>query len=118
MYLIQQITTDPLQTQTLILPDGSQANLTISFAPQQYAWFILNLTYGTFVLEGMQITTNPNMLNQWRNSLPFGLACFVDGNREPTQQQDFASGAAKLYLLSQSEVSDYAAFLASGVSVG
>jgi len=116
MYLIQQITTDPTQTQTLILPNGSAANLTISYAPQQYAWFILSLTYKTFTVKGMQITANPNLLNQWRNSIPFGLGCFVVGNREPTQQQDFSSGAAQLYILSQTEVTQYATFLASGVT--
>lgn len=116
MYQIQQITTDPTQTQTLILPDGSQAVLTIAYYPQQYAWFILELSYQSFTLNGMQITANPNMLNQWRNSLPFGLGCFVAGNREPTQQQDFASGAAQLYLLSAAEVAEYATFLSAGVT--
>lgn len=117
MYLIQQITSDPLQSQTLVLPNGSQAGLTIAFYPQQYAWFITSLTYQTFTLQGMQITANPNMLNQWRNSLPFGLGCFVVNNREPTQQQDFSSGAAQLYILSAAEVLQYSAFLSAGVTV-
>ena len=117
MYLIQQITSDPTQTQTLILPNGNTCNLTISYAVQQYAWFILSLTYGTnFTLQGMQITANPNMLHQWRNAIPFGLGCFVTGNREPSQIQDFSSGAAQLYILSQAEVAQYTAYLAAGVT--
>jgi hypothetical protein len=116
MYLIQQLTSAPAQTQTLILPAGTQANLTIAYYPQCYAWFILALTYQSFTLNGMQITANPNMLNQWRNSLPFGLGCFVTGNREPTQQQDFQSGAAQLYILSAAEVAEYAAFLSGTVT--
>jgi hypothetical protein len=115
MNIISNLTANPTQTQTLILPSGQQANLTISFAAQQYAWFILSLTYGSFTLQGVQITGNPNMLNQWRNSLPFGLGCFVAGNREPTQLQDFVSGAANLYLLSQAEVAAYWAYLQAGV---
>lgn len=118
MYLIQNITSNPTQTQVLILPNGNTLGLTISYAPQQYAWFILSLTYmpANFTLQGMQITTNPNMLQQWRNSLPFGLGCFVAGNREPTQQQDFQSGAANLYILSQAEVIQYTTFLSAGVT--
>lgn len=116
MYLIQQFTADPYQTQTLVLPNGGQVGLTIAYFPQQYAWFILSLTYQTFTLQGMQLAANPNLLNQWKNSLPFGLGCFVNGNREPTQQQDFQSGAAQLYILSQTEVAQYAAFLSAGVT--
>jgi hypothetical protein len=116
MYLIQNITSNPSQAQTLILPNGQQTNLTISYYPQQYAWFIVSLTYGTFTLTGIQITTNPNLLHQWRNQLPFGLACFVSGNREPTQQQDFSSGAAQLYILSAAEVVAYQTHLVSGVT--
>lgn len=115
MNLIQQVTSDPLQTQTLILPDGSSCNLTIAFYPQQYAWFITELAWKDFLLTGMQITTSPNMLNQWRNKLTFGLGCTVVSNREPTQQQDFSSGAAQLFILTEDEVAEYANILA-GIS--
>ncbi len=117
MYLIQQITSNPSQSQTLILPNGTPANLTINYAPQQYAWFIQSLVYQTFTLTGLQITASPNMLHQWRNLIPFGLGCFVTANREPTQQQDFSSGAAKLYILSASEVAYYTNFLQTGAAV-
>lgn len=90
--------------------------MTIQYAAQQYCWFILSLTYApaNFSLSGMQITANPNMLLQWQNSLPFGLACFVAGNREPTQLQDFSSGAAQLFILSQAEVEEYYEGLQAG----
>lgn len=117
MYLIQQITSDPTQSQTLILSNGQQMNFTITYAAQQYAWFIVSLTYQSFILQGMQITANPNMLQPWRNFLPFGLGCFVNGNREPTQIQDFQSGAAQLYILTAAEVAQYSAMLAAGTAV-
>jgi hypothetical protein len=114
MYIIQQITDDALQQQTLILPDGSQLALTIYFVPMQYSWVITNLTYGSFVLNGLKITNSPNMLNQFRNQIPFGLACYSASNREPSQQQDFSSGASNLYILTQAECTQYAELLANG----
>jgi hypothetical protein len=114
MYLIQQITSDPLQKQTLILPDGTSLSLTINFVPMQYGWFITSLVYGSFVLNGLRITNSPNMLHQFKNQIPFGLACFSSENREPTQQQDFSSGASNLYILSAAEVAQYAGLLQSG----
>lgn len=114
MLLIKQITSNPLQSQTLVLPDGTSLALTIYFRPMQFGWFINTLTYGSFVLNGLRITNTPNMLNQWQNIIPFGLACFSVGNREPSLQQDFVSGNSKLYILTQAEVREFESFLKNG----
>lgn len=114
MYTIQQITNDPFQTQDLILPDGSILSLTLYFIPLQYAWVITNLTYGSFVLNGFRISNSPNMLYQYKNQIPFGIACFSVDNREPSLQNDFSSGASKLFLLSAAEVQAYSEFLSGG----
>ena len=114
MLKIQQVTNAPLQKQTLILPDGSSLGLITYFRPLQLGWFIRQLTYGTFVLNEIRITNSPNMLHQFRNQLPFGLACFSTQNREPTQQNDFLSGASILYILTSTEVAQYADILLNG----
>lgn len=111
MYLVQQITTDPLQEQTLVLPDGSPVFLQIYFRPMQYGWFINELTWGSFTIKGLRITNSPNMLHQFKNQIPFGLACFSNANREPMLQEDFSTSASKLYLLDEDEVEEYAEFL-------
>ncbi len=114
MLLIQRIASDALQKQTLVLEDGTALTLTLYFRPLQLGWFINELTYGSFTLQGMRVTNNPNMLNQWRSVLPFGLACYSTANREPSLQQDFSSGASKLYILTQAEVTEYADYLKRG----
>lgn len=114
MLLIQQVTAAPLQKQTLVLPEGTTLALTLSFRPMQFGWFVNELKYSDFTLHGLRITNSPNMLNQWRNLIPFGFGCFSTANREPSQQQDFSSGASKLYILTQAEVTEYAGFLNLG----
>lgn len=114
MNVIQQITADPLQQQTLILPTGASLSITLYFIALQQGWFITNLTYGAFVLNGLRITNSPNMLNQFLNQIPFGLGCFSNGNREPSLIQDFASGNSTLYLLTQAECQQYAELLSGG----
>lgn len=114
MLLIQKIITDPLQKQTLVLQDGTSVVISMYFRPMQFGWFFNELTYGAFTLQGLRITNSPNMLNQWRNLLPFGLACFSTNDREPQLQQDFFSGASKLYILTQAEVTEYADYLKLG----
>lgn len=112
--LIQQVTADSFQQQTLILPSGETFLLQLYFMPMQYAWVITTLVYGDFILNGFRISNSPNMLQQYRNQIPFGIACFSTQNREPSQLQDFSSGASKLYVLTAEEVQEYQDFLTSG----
>ncbi len=114
MLLIQGISALPLQRQNLALQDGTIVSLEIYFRPQQLGWFINELVYGDFILRGVRITNSPNMLNQFRNQVPFGLGCFSAANREPSQAQDFSSGASKLYILTETEVDAYTEFLTLG----
>lgn len=111
MYQIQNLTDDTRQRQSLVLPDGTQIQLEIYFVPLQLGWFITSLVYGSFVLNGFRITNSPDLLYQYKNKLPFGLACFSPSGREPSQQQDFSSGASLLYILTPSEVMAYSEFL-------
>lgn len=113
---VQQVTDDTLQKRNLVLPDGTTMSFTMYYIPMQYGWFITSLTYGTFTLSGLRICNSPNMLHQFRNRIPFGLACFTQNNREPTQQEDFNSGASTLYILSAAEVNQYAEILSGQAS--
>jgi len=114
MNKIQQITADTLQTQKLILNDGTTVQITLCFKPMQYGWFLQELVYGNFVLQGTRIFVSPNMLHQFKNQIPFGIACFSTASREPSLQEDFSSGAANLYVLTKDEVAAYSEYLSNG----
>lgn len=118
MFLVQQITASPLQTMTLILADGSKLGLTLYYRPMQLGWYLEQVTWGTFTAGCLRIVNSPNLLHQFCNQLPFGLACYTTGNREPTQQQDFLSGAAKLYVISQAEVTQFTEYLHGAANYG
>lgn len=114
MLLIQNVTSSPYQKQTLVLEDGSFLTLTLRFAPLQQCWFFDDITWQDFTVKGMRCSNMPNILRQWKNFLPFGLGCFSKANREPSLQEDFSSGASKLYILTEAEVLEYEAFLNNG----
>lgn len=115
MNLIQQVTNDTLQKQTLTLKDGTTFTIVLYFVPMQYGWFIQKLTYKTFELNNVRVTNSPNMLYQFRNQIPFGIACFSKDDREPSQQNDFSTGASKLYVLTQDDVTAYTRTLSGEV---
>lgn len=85
------------------------------YSQQQYGWYFLNLTYGSLTLQGLRITSSPNILYQWKNQIGIGLMCSsATANREPSQLQDFSSGLFNLFILTADEVASYEAFLSAG----
>lgn len=111
MYKIEDITSDAYQKHTLVLSDGTSFSITLYYMPMQYGWFIKEFIYGTFTLNGLRICNNPNMLYQFKNKVPFGLACFSKDNREPMLIDDFSSGNSVLYVLTSEEVTYYESVL-------
>jgi len=77
----------------------------------QFGWFIEELIYGKLTIKSIRVCNSPNILAQFKNKIPFGIACFSSENREPSQQNDFISGASNLYVLSAAEVLEYEEFL-------
>jgi len=111
MLQVTSITNDPYQKQTLFLPNGEAVTFLLYFRPMQFGWFIPELTYNDFVLKGVRVTNSPNILFQFMNQIPFGLACYSKENREPTLQDDFSSGASTLYILTEEECQAYLEFV-------
>ena len=109
MYKVEQLLNYANQKKSLTLPDGSVINMTLYYVDMQKGWFIRELTYGDFTVRGMRITRQPDLLYQFRNQIPFGLACF--GTREPTLIDDFIEDVCQLYVLTEDEVEEYSEFL-------
>lgn len=111
MFKINQVTSDTLQTHDLILSDGSLLSVTFYFVPQQLGWYIRELSYVGFKVQGLRITNNFNILHQFRNEIPFGLACISKKDKEPMQIEDFESENSTLYILTTDEVLEYERFI-------
>lgn len=113
MQQIQGITNQPNQNMTVNLPGGTILVITMLYRDSQLGWFFtgINWNNGQWIENGRRIVTHPNMLRQYKSILPFGMACFTVNNREPTQLQDFASGASNLFILSAQEVLDFETIL-------
>ena len=88
--------------------------IVLNYFDSQKGWFITNLIYEDFTINGFRVTVNPNMLNQFKNKLKFGFGCYTNLFREPTLQQDFSSGNFNLYILDEVEVNTYNRLLSLG----
>lgn len=119
MNKISGLSNDGAQTISIVLSDGSRANLSIFFRPQQDGWFF-NVSWPgatarpvPFACNGRRLVASQNLLRQYADVLKWGLACFTTDGLDPSGQNSFAEAAATLVLL---EGADLAAVEASALS--
>lgn len=106
MQILDTISNDAKQKHTILLEkDNSSIVIRLVYKPTQIGWF-MDVEYETknFAVYGLRVTTNLNILNQWRNILPFGIICYCEDNYEPLSIEDFLVGRAHLAVLSEEEV--------------
>lgn len=108
MNVINGLTNQAAQVVGLSLPDGSRVTLTLYFRPQQNGWFYdldwPGTTAGPFASRNRRLVTSGNMLRQFRDYVPFGLAVFTPDNSDPMTQNCFVDGTATLVLLNAADV--------------
>ncbi len=103
MKQINSITDDAKQSLAIILEDGSRVQTTLNYIAAQNGWFY-SFIYGDFTSNNRRLVNSPNMIRQFRNILPFGLACLVTDGYEPVYIDDFTSGRVTLFVLNEEDV--------------
>lgn len=112
MNIINGITDQPTQVLEFTLADGSQVTLTLYFRPQQNGWFYDITWPGSttiitpFTTQNRRLVAAPNLLRQFQNLIPFGLACFTVDNSDPATQECLVDGSVTIVLLNQDDVAD------------
>lgn len=110
MNKVNGLTSQPSQALALVLEDGSRATLALYYRPQQNGWFYDIQWPGTtalpvpFQAQNLRLVTAGNLLRQFRDFIPFGLAVFTPDNSDPMSQTCFVDGSAELVLLGAADV--------------
>lgn len=103
MLYLDKINSSPKQNYTLVSEDEDQVGFYLYYAASQQTWFF-DVKYKDFIAKGIQLTVAPNILRNFREIIPVGIACTsVDGD-DPFYITDFSLGRIKLYLLTSAEV--------------
>ena len=106
MQVLENITNEARQKHTILLADdSSRIVLELTYKPMQIGWF-LDVTYedADFIVRGLRVVTSTNLLNQWRNKLPFGIMVQCKDSQDPLLLEDFLVKRAALSILSKEEV--------------
>ena len=105
MLLLTNITNDPNQQCTVVLPDNTRFILYLEYNALVSSWnygvsySVKNLNY-----LGQQLTNNLNLLNPFVNIINFGLLCEVTDGGNPWSKNDFIKQRVNLYLLNQNDL--------------
>lgn len=102
MRQITSLTSDPKQQFDAVIEGYDAATIYLEYKPQQYGWF-MNITWGNFASYNIRVALGPNILRQFKNILPFGIAIGGINNIEPVLLTDWLSNN-QFYILDAAEV--------------
>ena len=103
MQLLSAITDAADQLLAVSLPDGSVAQLELFYRPAIQRWTV-DINHPLLNMHGFNLTQGPNILRQWRNIVPFGMALISKNGLDPMYAEDFSNGNCQLYILTPGEV--------------
>lgn len=105
MLLINSLTNDSFQNFNLTGIPGVQIQVLLKFLPRVQRWF-MDISYGTFQANGIGVVSSPNLLRQWKNIIPFGIACINVNGLDPYAIDDWVNGASSFLLLDSVDVAN------------
>lgn len=103
MKLINSFSDAADQQMTIVLDDGSAVQLEFFYRGGIQRWFV-DITHPLITLRGYGLTQGPNILRQWRNLIPFGMAVLAVDGIDPIQSTDFQSGRVQVYILNVADI--------------
>lgn len=103
MRYLNKITAEASQKFFLTGNTGQRITMNLRYMPSIQGWQ-MDLSYNDFTANGIHVVGSPNLLRNFKNIIPFGIACVVTDGLDPYYIDDFSSGRAVLYLLSEADV--------------
>lgn len=103
MQQIDNLSDDADQLLTMTLTDVSDVQLEFIYLPAIQRWS-MNLSHPNLTLHGFNLGVGPNVLRQWRELIPFGMAILSTDGLDPVDISDFANGRITVNILTPDEV--------------
>lgn len=105
MNQVDNLSDDASQLTRVALPDGSLVVLALVYQPATQRWTI-SVSRNDFSVNNINLCNHPNLLRDFREVIPFGLACVSTDGGDPVLIEDFVSGRITLYVLTQADVAE------------
>ena len=103
MYKIDTLTSNAKQYTTWTFDNNNEVRLYFEYKENQIGWF-LGIEYGNNInYKNIRLTTHPNILRAYKNTMPFGMMITTLDGLEPMSIDDFTNGYCSVYMLTQTE---------------
>lgn len=103
MRQINKLTNRSLQKIFLTGNAGQRIQMKLRYMPTQNLW-MMDISLNDFTVNGLNVVVSPNLLRQYRNNIPFGIAVVTDDGQDPYGVDDFDTGYCRMYLMTADEV--------------
>ena len=103
MILVTNLTNNPMQQFVLDGIAGISVSILLRFMPRVQIWN-MDISWNNFEAQGIPLLCSPNLLRQWQNIIPFGMACTNIYKLDPYTVNDFSNNSSSLFLLDSSDV--------------
>ena len=113
MKQILELTTTYKQERLVVLESGLVFTLGLEYVVNQMGWFYYIL-FGKFATHGNRLVTSSNILRQYKNILPFGVAVMTIDGTDPFLIDDFVTGRVRVFTLNSDDVNFIEATLYNG----
>ena len=85
------------------LADGTTVTMEWIYRAGSQRWTI-NIQHPSLTLNGVNVCVGPNILRQWRNLIPFGIAVTSSTGLDPINATDLEDGTVSIFMLDAAEV--------------
>ncbi|NCX94761.1 MAG: hypothetical protein EBX40_08805 [Gammaproteobacteria bacterium] len=94
---IDGLTNDPKQEFFAVIDGYDSAKINLEWKPNQYGWFMA-VTWGTFEASSIRLAYNLNILHQFKNQLPFGIAITSNNQLDPITENAWTTNSQFIVL--------------------
>lgn len=101
MRQITGLTNDTKQQFDAVIEGYDVANIYLEYKPNQFGWF-MDVTWGEFSTNNLRVTVGPNILRQFKNIIPFGIAISGVDSVDPVTVDDWL-GHNVFYILDETD---------------
>lgn len=103
MYKLDTLTSDTKQYTTWTFGDEGEVELYFEYRENQLGWFLGVKYQNSIDYKNIRLSTHPNILRAFKNTMPFGMMITTLDGLEPMGIDDFESGYCSVYMLSKTE---------------
>lgn len=89
--------------------NGDFIEITLYFLSAIQQWS-MDIKWNNFILNGFKVFNSLNILSQYENIIPFGIAIIIPDGGEPFIINDFSTKRVQLGILSPEEIEEINAF--------